>query len=147
MWGTNWSSHWTLLPPLLSPDHLCYYLLLPGAGHATPTATVLSFVFRGRRGLLYNAAAEKDAGEHSRFNGSNVFRWGQTWLISFPFKSRKWKKCSQEKSCSAWCRRPLPCRRELPGSDKRDSYSHLRECVHTILLMCLCGCAWKLSEH
>lgn len=27
--------------PLLSPRHPCHYLHLPGAGHATPTATVV----------------------------------------------------------------------------------------------------------
>lgn len=108
-----------LLLNILSPSSvqsITYYLFLPGTRythyHHCHWHSVGDMVFT--------------AWQWRKTRVCRVLLMGQMYsdedvrgLFSFLSKAGNGKKCSQEKSRSAWCRRPLPWRQELPDADKR----------------------------
>lgn len=149
VWGSNWSSHSTFLPPPQSTSPLP--LSAPARQRAHYAHRHCCHLHSVGDAVYFTTPQRR------RTRRSRVVLMGQMYsdedkrgLFSFPSKAGNGKSVPRRNhvlpGVEGLCRVGGSCQTLI-----RDSYSHLSVCVHTILLMfcvqvSLCMC-WKLSEH
>lgn len=135
MWGSNWSSHSTLLPPPQSTSPLPLSAPARRRAHYAHCRCHLHSVGEA---VYFTTLQQR------RTRESRVVLMGQMYsdedkrgLFSFPSKAGNGKSVPRRNhvlpGVEGLCRVGGSCQTLI-----RDSYSHLRVCVHTILLVCLC---------
>lgn len=150
VWGCNWSSHSTLLPPPQSTSPLP---LSATARHRAHYAHCHRCHLHSVGDVIYFTTTQQRRTQESR-----VVLMGQMYsdedkrgLFSFPSKAGNGKSVPRRNhvlpGVEGLCHVGRSCQTLI-----RDSYSHLRVCVHTIVCSCVCVwvcvcMCWKLSEH
>lgn len=136
MWGCNWSSHSTLLPPPQSTSPLP---LSATARHRAHYAHCHRCHLHSVGDVVYFTTTQQRRTQESRvvLMGQMYSNEDKRGLFSFPSKAGNGKSVPWRNhvlpSVEGLCRVGGSCQTLI-----RDSYSHLRVCMHTILLVCLC---------